>query len=344
MHAASGFPRVLAFGICACLILVPVDPPAVSSSQKAFTAPLRLRGATLRSARCEERCHAWRCEASAASSKGQGADGMERFVSPERRVPGHAPLAFFRAFWLLMTIFAVGIMTLPVIGLALPVVNRRDPVRRGFIDRLIMMWSKISVWPFFRVQVLGQENLLPEKQACVYVANHQSFMDILSCYHLPRVFKWVSKASIVKIPIIGLAMKATHTILIQREDKRSQLATFRECVDFLQKDTSIFVFPEGTRSASGALIEFKKGPFAMAKRAGVPLVPITIRGTGRLMPSKKEYFLFRNSAGVEVVVHPPVSVKEIQDSSDTDLISRVRDTIESALPAAQRRESAPLGT
>lgn len=266
---------------------------------------------------------------------------MERFVSPERRVLGHAQLAFFRALGILSTIFAVGVLTIPVIVLALPVVNIRDPVRRSFMDRILMLWSRISVWPFFRVKVIGQENLLPEKQACVYVANHASFMDILSCYHVPRRFKWVSKASIVKIPIIGWAMRATKTILIKREDKRSQLATFRECVDVLKKDTSIFVFPEGTRSPSGSLIEFKKGPFAMAKRGGVPMVPITIRGTNRLMPSKKEYFLFCNSAGVEVVVHPAVSAKEVQDSSDKELIGRVRDTIESALPPVLRRESAP---
>ncbi|CAE8640903.1 unnamed protein product [Polarella glacialis] len=271
-----------------------------------------------------------------ATARGAGSvevkDDLERFISPTQRRFGHKPIAFVRAFLLLLTLYGLSIVIVPFIFLILPFVKRYDPLHRKLVDRCLMVWSKMITWPFFKVRVKGRENLLPEGQAVVYVANHQSFMDILSSFHLSRPFKWVSKASILKIPLVGSAMKAARTITIQREDKRSQLAAFRECVEALKQGTSIFVFPEGTRSPTGSLIEFKKGPFAMAKKAGVPIVPITILGTNRIMPSKKEYFLFQSSPGVEIIVHPPVSAEVIKELPDAELLAMVRGAIESALP------------
>jgi len=260
-------------------------------------------------------------------------EDLEQFTLPEKRVPGHAVLAVFRALGLMTTIFSLSVWVVPAILAGLPAVKRKDPLRRKYVDRVISVWSQMTTWPFFKVQVKGRENLLHEDQAVVYCANHQSFMDILSCYHLSMPFKWVSKASILKIPVIGWAMKRASTITVERDDRRSQVATFRQCIASLKEGVSIFIFPEGTRSFDGALLEFKKGPFSMAKKANVPIVPVTIRGTGRLMPSKKEFFLFRNGPGVEVVVHPPVSAQEVQDTPDAELLLNVRQTIESALPA-----------
>ncbi|CAE7943998.1 PKAR, partial [Symbiodinium sp. KB8] len=75
-----------------------------------------------------------------------------------------------------------------------------------------------------------------------------------------------------------------------------------------------------------------EGPVSMAKRAKVPIVPVTILGTGRLMPSKKEFFLYHNRAGVQVIVHPAVSAEEVQETPDKEVLLNLRNTIESALP------------
>jgi len=225
----------------------------------------------------------------------------------------------------------------PALLVALPIVKRWDPYQRKLTDRLIMWWCKCLTWPFFKTRVYGRENLPPVDQPCVFVANHQSFMDILSTYHVSHPFKWVSKQSILKIPLVGFAMRATNTLTIEREDRRSQVQAFRQCVDTLKKGTSIFVFPEGTRSKDGALIDFKKGPFAMAKRGKTPIVPITISGTGRLMPSKREYLLYFSRPGVRIVIHPPISAEDVQKAADGELMERVRGTIESAMPPSARQ-------
>lgn len=266
-------------------------------------------------------------------------DDDSKFLAPESRRNITSYFAVLRAFSLLLNIFALGAPAMAFIYAVLPWVKRRNPIGRRIVDRAIILWSKLAVKPFFRVTLKGKENLLPEDQAVVYVANHQSFMDILSSFHIDQPFKFVSKASILKIPVIGAAMKAANTITIEREDRRSQLNAFRQCVETLKAGTSIFVFPEGTRSPTGALIDFKKGPFSMARKAGVPIVPVTIKGTNAVMPSKKEYFLFPSKAGVEVIVHAPVSAKDVQEMDEEDLVSSVKRTIDSALPKPLRTAS-----
>jgi len=264
-------------------------------------------------------------------------EDLDRFAPPKQRRRGSGVIAVIRAVSFALTLYGLGMIFCLAIAVALPFVKRWDPRQRKLTDRLIQYWSKLLTWSFFKTRVYGRENLPPVDQAVVFVANHQSFMDILSSYHLSHPFKFVSKAEILKIPAVGFAMKATKTLTIKREDRRSQLQAFRECVDTLKNGTSIFVFPEGTRSKDGALIDFKKGPFAMAKRAKTPIVPITINGTGRIMPSKREYLMYCSRAGVQIVVHPMVSAEDVQKASDKELQDRVRGTIESAMPPSLRR-------
>lgn len=261
---------------------------------------------------------------------------LERFVAPARRWPGASIIACTRALGFVVLLYGLGIIFAPLIALTLPVVKRRDPNQRCLTDRLIAMWSKTLLWPFQRVTVRGIENLPAAGQGCVLVSNHQSFMDILSLYHLNHPFKFVSKKSILKIPVVGFAMKATNTITLEREDSGSQMKVFRNCVGVLKKGVKIFIFPEGTRSKDGRLLDFKKGPFSMARRAKVPILPITINGTGRIMPSKKEYLIYFSRAGVEIVIHPMIPAEEVIAADDKDLQAGVRSTIESAMPPSLR--------
>ncbi|CAK9035213.1 1-acyl-sn-glycerol-3-phosphate acyltransferase BAT2 [Durusdinium trenchii] len=257
------------------------------------------------------------------------AKSLDRYVPPSKRMVGHTPLAVLRVLLMASVIAVVGtFVAAPAICFGLLVKKDR---RRKWVDLILCAWAKMTISPFFRVTITGKENL-PDDEACVYVANHQSFMDILSAYQLFKPFKFISKASILKFPLIGWVMRRAKTITIEREDRKSQLKTFRDSVDALKDGNSLFVFPEGTRSSDGRLLPFKRGPVSMAKRAKVPIVPMTILGTGRIMPSKKEYLLYQNNAGVKIIVHPKVPVQEVEDTPDDVLLQKLRDTIESALP------------
>jgi len=93
---------------------------------------------------------------------------------------------------------------------------------------------------------------------------------------LPRPLKYVSKVEILDIPLIGWAMQWAGHIAIRRGNRRSQLQTFKDTVTSLQDGNAVVTFAEGTRSKDGRLKTFKKGPFTMATKAGVDVVPISL--------------------------------------------------------------------
>merc|ERR1712087_415351 len=156
------------------------------------------------------------------------------------------------------------------------------------------------------VSAEGLEKLPPPEEAELYVPNHCSFLDIFALSgYLPRRFKYVSKIEILRIPLIGWAMQFAKHIAIRRTDRASQLATFKDAVACLQGGSSLVTFPEGTRSKDGRIMAFKKGPFTMAARAKVRVVPISIIGTHIFQPPGSVFPLAR-PRGVRLIVHPPL--------------------------------------
>lgn len=209
-----------------------------------------------------------------------------------------------------------------------PFVMLFDKSRRlgqHFVNNL---WAKASTSPFYGVEVVGRENLPPPEKAVVYVANHQSFLDIYSLFHLNRPFKFISKTSNFLIPIVGWSMFLTGHVMINRVDRRSQLECLKQCITLLGLSAPVLFFPEGTRSKDLKLAGFKKGAFSVAQKAGVEVVPITLVGTGNLMPTGKESRLY--PGGVRIVVHPPIASK---GKSADEVCALARKAVASALPA-----------
>uniref|UniRef100_A0A2P2KLV5 1-acyl-sn-glycerol-3-phosphate acyltransferase 1ic-like n=2 Tax=Rhizophora mucronata TaxID=61149 RepID=A0A2P2KLV5_RHIMU len=93
-------------------------------------------------------------------------------------------------------------------------------------------------------------------------------------------------------------------IPLKRMDSRSQLDCLKRCMDLVKKGASVCFFPEGTRSKDGKLGTFKKGAFSVAAKTGVPVVPMTVVGTGKIMPAGMEGIL--NLGSVKIVVHKPL--------------------------------------
>lgn len=166
------------------------------------------------------------------------------------------------------------------------------------------IWATLTISMFYKLEVQGMENLPPNSSPAVYVANHQSFLDIYTLLTLGRCFKFISKTSIFMFPIVGWAMYLLGVIPLRRMDSRSQLECLKRCVDLVKKGASVFFFPEGTRSKDGKLGVFKRGAFSVATKTGVPVIPITLLGTGKLMPPGMEGNL--NSGSVKVIIHRPL--------------------------------------
>ncbi|KAL5723857.1 1-acylglycerol-3-phosphate O-acyltransferase [Ranunculus cassubicifolius] len=205
-----------------------------------------------------------------------------------------------------------------------PFVLLFDRYRRKAHHLIAKIWATITIFPFIKIEFEGLENLPSRDIPAVYVSNHQSFLDIYTILILGRSVKFISKVGIFVFPIVGWAMYLLGTVPLKRKDSRSQLECFKRCMDILRKGASVFFFPEGTRSADGKLMAFKKGAFSLATKTGVPVVPITLVGTGQIMPRGMETTLHPGS--VKVVIHKPIQ------GTDPDLLcAQSRNVIESAL-------------
>ena len=121
-------------------------------------------------------------------------------------------------------------------------------------------------------------------------------------------------------------------ILIDREDRRSQLRTFKEAIGWLKKGIPIMAFPEGTRSPDGRLLDFKGGLFSMAKKTNVPIVPISISHAHAIYPGNSLFPVQRGKGKLHVHIHHPI---DTTDKTEAELGELVRKSLLSELPFDQ---------
>lgn len=119
----------------------------------------------------------------------------------------------------------------------------------------------------------------------VFVVNHVSIMDIPAVLHALPDHGFVAKRELSDIPLFGAAARAVGVVFIDRENRKSAFAAYEEAADKVRAGRSVIVFPEGTRGADYTLRPFKKGPFVLAIRSGVPIIPVIIHGTIEVTPN-----------------------------------------------------------
>jgi 1-acyl-sn-glycerol-3-phosphate acyltransferase len=153
------------------------------------------------------------------------------------------------------------------------------------MDYVKNVWARRMLWlPGATLKVEGLENL-DQTRSTVFVSNHQSTLDIPALFvALPVDFRFVAKKILQYVPITGWYMKFAGFVFIDRGNRRDALQSIDVAAEKIRKGLSIVIFPEGTRSETGAILPFKKGPFALALKAGVPLTPVAIEGSRHVMP------------------------------------------------------------
>ncbi|MBL8910469.1 MAG: 1-acyl-sn-glycerol-3-phosphate acyltransferase [Archangium sp.] len=146
-------------------------------------------------------------------------------------------------------------------------------------------WSPVLLWAGgAKLEVLGADKLKPG-QPYIFVSNHQSTIDIPALFvAIPIDFRFVAKKVLKHVPFLGWYMSLAKFVFIDRANHRDALKSLEEAGARIRGGISIVMFPEGTRSDDRRVLPFKKGPFALALKAQVPLVPIAIEGSGVLMP------------------------------------------------------------
>jgi len=155
----------------------------------------------------------------------------------------------------------------------------------GVYDQASGRWSQLQLSAAgVKVTVTGAENI-PKDQPVVFVSNHQSWFDIISlAANLPGYPRFVYKKEMDRIPILGQALKRAGHILIDRQNRQQAFSAYDEAATVIRDGMSAVVFPEGTRSRTGEMLSFKKGPFVLAIASQVPMIPVYCAGTFDIMP------------------------------------------------------------
>ncbi|MFQ5877238.1 MAG: lysophospholipid acyltransferase family protein [Acidobacteriota bacterium] len=183
---------------------------------------------------------------------------------------------------------------------------------------------------------------LDPSRPCVYVANHQSQFDIPAlALAMPADFRMVAKRELLRVPVFGWALWLAGFVLIDRGDRERAIRALDRAAGRLRRGTSVVVFAEGTRSRDGRLLPFKKGGFMLAIQAGVPVVPVSIRGGLRVLPRGS---LRIRPGRIDIAFGAPIDTRRYGTQRRDELIAAVRRAIAAGLGEAARGESAPQRT
>ncbi|MBI3181969.1 MAG: 1-acyl-sn-glycerol-3-phosphate acyltransferase [Myxococcales bacterium] len=175
-----------------------------------------------------------------------------------------------------------------------------------------------------RLRVFGLENVDPSRPT-IYASNHQSTIDIPCLLRaIPVNLRFVAKKQLRWVPLLGWYMWLAGFIFVDRGNHRRAIASLGAAAKRIRAGTNIIVYPEGTRSPDGRILPFKKGPFALALKARVPICPVTIEGSGKVMP-KNTWNI--TPGEVKVMIGKPIDTTSFGEGDRESLLRVVRERI-----------------
>jgi 1-acyl-sn-glycerol-3-phosphate acyltransferase len=228
-----------------------------------------------------------------------------------------------QAFRAVLNTALVAVVT--IVGAVAALISRLFDWSGDTVLWLARWWSRgICMLSGVKIDVEGHLDLDPG-HSYVFMANHLSTIDIWALFvALPLPVRMIAKKQLAAIPLFGWAMWAGRFIFIDRHNAVSARRTIQRAEERIRAGASVLLFPEGTRSRDGQLQAFKKGGFHLAMDAGVPIVPVAIKGTRELMPRGS---LRVKPGQVRVTIGEPIPTEGLKNEDRNALLERVRDKI-----------------
>ena len=186
-------------------------------------------------------------------------------------------------------------------------------------------WCRLVAWTIFaRIHVHGVEHVR-RGRPYVYMANHASLIDTPALFaYLPYQFRIMAKKSLFNVPFMGWHLRTAGHFPIDHGNPRQTALSLRRVIEGVKGGRSLAVFPEGRRTDDGQLQAFQPGAFKIALRAGVPVVPVTIRGTFAMLPRTS---LAPRPGRVDVLISEPIETTDYNEKTLPALIERTRAAI-----------------
>lgn len=230
-------------------------------------------------------------------------------------------------FWVWCSVFMLlsGVLFTGLYFLVFTFIQNKEKAYR-YAFKITQVWGRlICLFSFTRVTCIGSENL-NRHQNYVFVSNHLSSFDIPICMSIcPVAFSFLAKNQVKKIPFVGYLAQNMH-ILVDREDERSRIKSLKIMQEWLtQRKRSLLLFAEGTRNTSNNPIKpFQSGAFKIALESQLPLAPITIIGSQKILSPNLKFrvYPFRQ---IVVVFDKPISTEGLTSSQVPALKNQVRE-------------------
>jgi 1-acyl-sn-glycerol-3-phosphate acyltransferase len=191
-------------------------------------------------------------------------------------------------------------------------------------------WARFLLWGSgVKVKANGLDKIAPDG-SYVFVSNHLSYMDTpVVLANIPVQFRFLAKSGLFKIPLMGTHLARAGHIPVPRDDARAAVKTMNQAAQVMrERGISLLIFPEGGRSHTGELAAFKEGAAYIAIRAGVPLVPIALKGTREVLPFGSGEV---HAGSVTMRIGDPIPTDQIQLRDRGRITAELRDQIASML-------------
>lgn len=207
--------------------------------------------------------------------------------------------------------------------------NRRSLPKRVAYN-LFRIVARLASITLYRLRCEGRENW-PAEGGGLVCANHQSFFDpVLIGLTCDRRLNYLARNTLYKNRVLGMIIDFFDTIPIDREG--SGLSGLKETLKRLKAGEFVLIFPEGTRTRDGEVAHLKPGFCSVARRSGVPLVPIGLDGAYQAWPRTSP---FPSLGRIGVVIGPPITAAEVQALTDEQLVAELERRIRACHAAAR---------
>ncbi len=223
-----------------------------------------------------------------------------------------------------VTFIAIVLYTI-VIGLTVIVAGMFDYGGRIY-DLVSKVWSRaIIITAGIKVRVEGLDSI-DRHASYIFMSNHLSHLDSAAIMaKIPFRIRFFAKKELLRVPVFGQAIYMSRQIIIDRKNTAAAKKSIGEARERIKKyGFSALVFPEGTRSTTGELGEFKKGGFVLAIEAGIPIVPLAVTGSRELLPA---HTLLVRSGQIKINIGKPIAVTDYTLDTKQALMEKVRDSI-----------------
>lgn len=222
--------------------------------------------------------------------------------------------------------FLMVILDTTVLGILTITASNFDPTG-NHVHYIGKFWARLNLlMSGVRIRTINRR-LIDTRQPYILMSNHQSHYDVWALIgYMPLQLRWVIKKELRRIPVFGLGCERMGQIFIDRSNPERAYKSLEAAGQKIRNGASVVFFPEGTRSPDGKLLPFKKGGFKIAFAAGVPILPVTVRGSRAVLPKGTARV---RPGTIELVIHEPVPLDGYSEENREELMDRIKATIAS---------------